>query len=78
LLIDEVNELLWKSHRDLLGHPIMVAKRYQDLGVPHGRGLQNALQPLPRELVLSPQGAWGSFREGRQDGLKRVRRTGGA
>jgi len=29
LLIDEVDELLGKAHRDLLAHPNMVAKRYR-------------------------------------------------
>jgi len=31
LLIDEVDELLRKAYRDLLAHPIMVAKRYRDV-----------------------------------------------
>ncbi len=32
LLIDKVDELLRKAHRDLLAHPIMVAKRYRKRG----------------------------------------------
>jgi len=26
-LVDEVNEVIWEAHCDLLGHPITVAKR---------------------------------------------------
>ena len=78
LLIHEVDELLRKAHRDLLAHPIMVAKRYRKRGScrqrvrghPLGRlarGCEGACTRRPERtvVVLSSQVCWRRSRDNR-------------